>query len=130
LYADEKRHARESDVKKGDMVVLKQERKNKLTPTFGPEPYLVMDMIGNSVRKFLERSNMPDNQISASPVTSDNSTERQPQPSVKGSDGHSGETRTKTAAENTAEPDSNENIVPRPVRSRKLPERFKIFVIS
>ena len=39
LYAEEKRHARESDVKEGDMVLLSQECKNKLTPTFSPEPY-------------------------------------------------------------------------------------------
>jgi len=38
LYADEKRCARESDVKEGDTVLLRQERKNKLTPTFRPEP--------------------------------------------------------------------------------------------
>ena len=37
LYADEKRCARESDVKEGDTVLLRQERKNKLTPTFRPD---------------------------------------------------------------------------------------------
>ena len=147
LYADEKRRARESDVKEGDMVLLRQERKNKLTPTFRPEPYLVLDKTGNSVvvespdgvqykrnsthvKKFLERSNMPESQILASPPTSDISTEHQLQPSVNGSEEHSEETRTQTAAGNTAEPDLSENIVPRPVRSRKLPERFKDFVMS
>ena len=76
MYADEKCCARESDVKEGDTVLLKQERKNKLTPTFRPEPYRVLDKSGNSlvvqspdgvqykrnyshVKKFLERNNMP-----------------------------------------------------------------------
>ena len=36
LYADEKRCARESDVKESDSVLLRQDRKNKLTPTFRP----------------------------------------------------------------------------------------------
>ena len=58
------------------------------------------------VKKFLEQSNMPESQILASPPTSDISTEYQPQPSVNGSEEHSGETRTQTAAGNTAEPDS------------------------
>ena len=46
LYADEKCCARESDVKEGDK---RQERKNKLTATFRPEPYRVLDKSGNSV---------------------------------------------------------------------------------
>lgn len=41
LYTDVKCRARESDVKEGNMVLLKQEQKNKLTPTFSPEPYFV-----------------------------------------------------------------------------------------
>ena len=68
-------------------------------------------------RKF--RTCKPESQISASSLTSDISTKRQPQPSVNGSEEHSGETPMQTAAVNTAEPDSNENIVPRTVRSRK-----------
>ena len=43
LYADEKLCACKSDVKEGDMVLLRKERKNKLTPTFRPEPYCVVE---------------------------------------------------------------------------------------
>ena len=49
LYADEKRGARVSDVKEGDKVLLKQEKKDKLTPTFRPEPFHVLEKAGNSV---------------------------------------------------------------------------------
>ena len=49
LYADEKRCARESDVKEVDKVLLRQDRKNKLTPTFRPEPYHLVDKTGNCV---------------------------------------------------------------------------------
>ena len=111
LYADEKRCARESDVKEGDKVLLRQDRKNKLTPTFRPEPYHVLDKTGNSVvvespdgvqykrnsthvKKFLERSNALECEMSLSPPISNSSTEHQTQPSVNESDEHSGETHT------------------------------------
>ena len=48
LYADEKRGARESEVKEGDRVLLKQEKTNKLTPTFRPETFRVLNKTGNS----------------------------------------------------------------------------------
>ena len=49
LYADDKRCARESALKEGGSVLLRQERKTKLTPTFRPDPYRVLDESGNSV---------------------------------------------------------------------------------
>ena len=48
-YAHEKRGARESDVKEGDRVLPKQEQTNKLTPTFRPEPFFVLEKTGNGV---------------------------------------------------------------------------------
>ena len=79
LYADEKRQARESDVKEGDTVLLKQQQQNKLTLTFSPEPFRVLEKTGNSVvvessegiqykrnsthvKRFLERHSSPENQ--------------------------------------------------------------------
>ena len=49
LYADEKRGARESDVKEGDRVLLKQEQTNKLTPTFRPESFRLLEKTENGV---------------------------------------------------------------------------------
>ena len=37
-YADKKRSAQESDLVPGDKVLVKQERKNKLSTPFAPEP--------------------------------------------------------------------------------------------
>ena len=34
-YADASRNAKMSEVKQGDLVLLKQDKKNKLSPTFG-----------------------------------------------------------------------------------------------
>ena len=120
LYADEKRCARKSDVKEGDTVLLRQERKNKLTPSFRPEPYRVLDKSGNSVvvespdgvqykrnsthvKKFLERSNAPKCETSLSPPISNSSTEHQAQPSVNESNEHLGETHTQTVVGNAGE---------------------------
>ena len=149
LYADEKRCARESDLKEGDTVLLRQERKHKLTPTFRPEPYRVLDKSGNSVvvespdgvqykrnstnvKKFLERSNAPECEMSLSPPISNSATERQAQPSVNETDEHSGETHTQTVLGSAAEPDSVKDTATacRPIRSRTLPARFKDFVMS
>ena len=105
LYADAKRCARESEVKEGDTVFLRQDRENKLTPTFRPEPYCVLDKSGSSVvvespdgvpykrnsthvKNSLDRSNAPECDISLSPPISNSSTEHQAQPSVNECDEH------------------------------------------
>ena len=48
-YADKKRSAQESDQAPGDKLLVKQERKNKLSTPFAPEPYDVVTKTGNSV---------------------------------------------------------------------------------
>ena len=40
-YADEKRHAKKSSIKVGDCVLIRQERRNKLTSNYNSEPYTV-----------------------------------------------------------------------------------------
>ena len=48
-YADSKRHATTSDIAEGDLILLRQNRENKLSPTFEPEPYRVVEKNGNAV---------------------------------------------------------------------------------
>jgi transposase InsO family protein len=48
-YADEKRHARESDTKIGDTVIVKQTKHNKLSTPYDPRPYTVQDRKGSMV---------------------------------------------------------------------------------
>ena len=48
-YADSKRHATTSDITEGDLILLRQNRENKLSPTFEPEPYRVVEKNGNAV---------------------------------------------------------------------------------
>jgi hypothetical protein len=48
-YADEKRRAAPSNIKRGDKVLLKQERKNKLSTKYDPDPYIVIGTKGTSL---------------------------------------------------------------------------------
>ena len=48
-YADSKRHATTSDIAEGDLILLRQNRENKLSPTFELEPYRVVEKNGNAV---------------------------------------------------------------------------------
>ena len=49
-YADSKRHAEASDIAEGDLVLLKQHRRqDKLSPSFELTPYKVTQKTGNSV---------------------------------------------------------------------------------
>ena len=49
MYADLKRHARETNIKVGDIVLLKQPKENKLSTRFSPKPYQVVAMKGHMV---------------------------------------------------------------------------------
>lgn len=48
-YADSNRNARLSELRPGDLVLKKQEKKNKLSTTFEPQLYKVEDKKGNQV---------------------------------------------------------------------------------
>lgn len=49
IYADERRHARYSDVKVGDTVLVRQEKTDKLTTPFNATPHKVVSKSGNQV---------------------------------------------------------------------------------
>ena len=48
-YADSKRHATPSDITEGDLILLRQKQENKLSSTFEPDPYQVVEKNGNAV---------------------------------------------------------------------------------
>ena len=49
IYADTSRGAQPCDLQMGDQVLLKQEKSNKLSTNFQPEPYEIVERKGNSV---------------------------------------------------------------------------------
>ena len=130
LYADKKRHAEYSDLVPGDRVLLKQEKQNKLSTPFAPEPYDVVSRNGSSiiikspegvqlkrntahVKKYEEPPPMP-SQTVLLPVGKDVQAEIPTLPTNLEMD--CGKTRTA--------------ISTRPVRHKKLPEKFKDFDMS
>jgi len=74
VYADCKRNAHESKIQRGDKVLLRQEKENKLSKTYKQSPFTVVQKNGNSVlvevdgiqyrrnvthvKKYLERDNV------------------------------------------------------------------------
>ena len=48
-YADASRNAKMSEVKQGDLVLMKQDKKNKLSTTYEPQLYKVKEKKGNQV---------------------------------------------------------------------------------
>ncbi|CAG2225151.1 unnamed protein product [Mytilus edulis] len=74
IYADKRRGACESDIRVDDQVLVRQDRRNKMSTLFVPSPFKVVEKIGNSVlvksdqgvqyrrnvthlKKFIEREN-------------------------------------------------------------------------
>ena len=49
VYADCKRNAHESKIQRGDKVLLRQEKENKLSMTYKQSPFTVVQKNGNSV---------------------------------------------------------------------------------
>lgn len=48
-YSDKRRNATTNNLKSGDQVLVKQNRANKLSTTFNPEPFTILEKHGNSV---------------------------------------------------------------------------------
>lgn len=48
-YADKRRHARIPQLTVGDCVLVRQKKKNKLTPHFDPNPYTITDVKGTMI---------------------------------------------------------------------------------
>ena len=104
-YADEKRRAAPSNIKRGDKVLLKQERKNKLSTKYDPDPYIVVGTKGTSL--LLKRRAEPE-------IMRNSSAVRKLPPEGTDSHPHEAERRPDQVVDTTAKP--------RPQRQRKPPE--------
>ena len=110
-YADEKQRAAPSNIKRGDRVLLKQERKNKLSTRYDPDPYVVVGTKGTSL--LLKRRAEPEIMRNSSAVR------KLPRDDNNGMGEHPHE----------ADRGSDQVVVttggPRPQRLRKPPEYFE-----
>ena len=48
-YADERNHAKSSEICVGDTVLIRQKKRNKLTPAYNPEPFVVEKIKGSMI---------------------------------------------------------------------------------
>ena len=49
IYIEKRRQAKTSEIKEGDLVLLKQKSLSKMTPPFDPQPYRVVSKAGSSI---------------------------------------------------------------------------------
>ena len=108
-YADEKRRAASSNIKRGDQVLLKQQRKNKLSTRYDPDPYTVVGTKGTSL--LLKRRDEPEimrNSAAVRKLPPDNENDTGGHPQEAGGEP---DREPDQAVETTAEP--------RPQRLRK-----------
>ena len=144
-YADSKRHATTSDITEGDLILLRQNRENKLSPTFEPEPYRVVEKNGNAVviensagqskmrnaghmKKFVDPGSETGAREIELPATS--ATTDTPKEIVISGQDPAGGIQQKTHTQSVPLPLSaaQEGLKSRPVRKRETPKWMKDFV--
>ena len=151
MYADCKRNACENDIQKGDKVLLRQERDNKLSTPFKQVPFTVVQKNGNSVlveadgvqyrrnithvKRYLEREDLKPKAESSDATGGGNlaaNPERQAlkvpadtsnRPSEEGNP-----PECKQADPTLAQSDSTRSL--RPSRVRKVPSRYHDYVLG
>ena len=121
-YADKKRNAQESDLAPGDKVLVKQERKNKLSTPFAPGPCDVVTKTGNSV--VVESSEGVQRMRNTTHVKKYEETSQNPEEATPLLD-VTDPVEPEVEREKLSSP-----VMTRPTRVRKLPERFKDFVMT
>ena len=138
IYTDEKRRAKET-IKEGDRVLLRQERENKLTPMFKSQPYEVKSKVGNSVivkspegvqyqrnvthlKKYHEREQPEVTEGEPMSTDQEKQTVQLPLPIAHQNDGRANNGKEQSEV--------IEKLRERPVRARRIPERFKDFDIN
>jgi len=113
IYADQKRGAKESDIEKGDSVLLRQKKENKLSTNFGSMPYKVLEKKGNSV--VVES---PENVVYKRNVTEVKKFNDAERVEKKGDD-------EEKLGDEKGETDMNE--YQRPVREKRQPDRYGVW---
>ena len=122
VYADKKRNAKESDISPGDKVLVKQERQNKLSTPFAPEPDKVVTKTGNGV-------------VIESPdgvqLKRNNTHVKKYEERIAGQEEKTTQPVDLEPTESATEQETAKfPLLLRPSRVKKLPEKFKDFVMT
>ncbi|XP_053380302.1 uncharacterized protein K02A2.6-like [Mercenaria mercenaria] len=125
-YADTRRHAKPSNLKIGDTVLVKQKEDNKLTPPFDPRPYEIISKKGTMITAKRE-----DKQITRNSSEFKNVENPPPLPSSSSSIDNDNiiNIPTRNNSDSSLTRDStNSQPVRRSQRERKPPEYLKDYV--
>ena len=120
VHADAKRQAKQSNINKEDFVILKQDRENKLSETFSINQYKVIEKTGNELTVQGEDDE----------VYRRNTTFVKPAIPANESDSHNMGVETDMPTPPSPQKSGPVELSQRPVRQRKLPEKFKDFVMT
>ena len=125
-YSD-RRSDNSNNVKIGDQVLVKQEKQNKLTPTFEERPYVVTSKNGNEVT--VARDDGRQLRRNTSFVKKYIQDEEK---LGESNGGNSKDTHDNSTTEVPAKPKSPRAEVPlsRPSRTRNVPSRFQDFIMN
>ena len=117
VHSDAKRQAKQSNINKGDFIIFKQDRENKLSKTFSTNQYKVIEKKGNELTA----------QVEEGEVYRRITTLVKPEIPANKSDLHNMDIET-----NTPTPPSPQKNGPVELSQRqiKLPEKFKDFVMT
>lgn len=124
IYADERRHAKISEINVGDFVMLKNYETGKLEPKFRMEKFIVLKKTGNDTIVVNEDGVMYRRSVTHLrkwPLTPNEVTVPSPTESQSLDDKESSENTAKRLADDN----KGDEAPKRPTRAKKLPERFR-----
>ncbi|KAK3093815.1 hypothetical protein FSP39_020533 [Pinctada imbricata] len=143
VYADQRRNAQESDLKECDRVLVRQEKENKLSTPFNPNPMTVVERNGNAVLIESDQGAHYKRNITHVKKFNENHVQKEcSQSEIKENNFAENEITDKFDMLELDVPDNNvpenvcvdasqnEIIESRPVRTRKMPARFNDFIVG
>lgn len=129
IYADQKRKTRESDIDVGDIVLQKQTKTNKLSTSFEHDPYYVIKREGSRLTLKNNEGNI--SQRNSSFVKKFNGQINEEKTlEYENIDNNIEDTNENEHTDTEVNLREDSSIPSRPKRDKKLPERFKDFVMN
>ena len=154
LYTDKKRKAVESEIEKGDQVLVQKNRENKLSPNFHTEPIVVKEKKKNSVvkesnegvrykrnvthlKKYNKRKSVNESNFSQSENESGQNVEKENNEKQNQCRSSSGDEILNSQSVPSEIPSiegergnqRTEMTTSRPVRARKAPDKLKDYIV-
>ena len=124
-YADKHRHAKESNIKIGDTVLVKQYKKNKLTSRFNKMPYIVVCRKGTKVTAENAKHRITRNVSHFKRVNTYVNRQHHCSESDSEHDSNNGDSQERDAQHEDANNHGNINApYERPTRTRQAPVRY------